>query len=758
MSTMAVALITSASAMAQAPAFPGAEGFGRYTTGGRGGKIVHVTNLNNSGTGSLRAAVSGTAKKTVVFDVGGIIELASELTIGANTTILGQTAPGQGITLRYYTVRPNGDNIIIRFIRVRHGEEKDVDDGADAMFARHFKNVIIDHCSMSWSIDEVASFYDNRDFTLQWSTVAEGLNHGHTKGEHSYGGIWGGKNASFHHNLIAHCTNRTPRFNGARYGWSGYDQTVYANTVMAERVDFRNCVMYNWGTGNGCYGGPGGGFINIINNYYKYGPATSNKYRVTQCSINKTAGSGETVYGIMSRYYINGNYVYGKGASYDWKGVIDDAKDNDIENVTFTDANDYYGEGAGASIKLKMTEPIDAGTVTTHSAETTYQKVLQYAGASLSRDAQDTRYVTETTNGTTTYTGSIEGYKGIIDIVADQGSYTLDSAAYESGYDTDGDGIPDAWETANGLNPNDASDAITYTLDSKGYYTNIEVYANSIVQDIMLAGNADADDAVEEYYPKYTKTDGTVVEAINGSGSTPVTPDDTKTEVASGSITWSLTSGAAESATVSSDISQYVSSTSMTAGSNLTIDGTTSVNDVTLTKFTATAKEADASTTNDVTFTINLADGVYFTPTKVSLIASRLGTDSGVFDLQWKSSNGSITIASSQAPNRNKEANGWYTSFSQDITDIAAASGEQSLNLYIYGVTAAKAMGIGNLVIEGKISQNSTAIQTVKGSDATSVEYFNLQGMRIAQPVKGAYIVVTKDNNGNRISVKKIAR
>lgn len=515
-STISMSALACA-AMAQAPAFPGAEGHGRYTTGGRGGNIVHVTNLNDSGTGSLRAAVSGSKEKIVVFDVGGIIELKSELKIGANTTILGQTAPGEGITLRYYTVRPNGDNIIMRFVRVRRGEERESDDGADAMFARHFTGMIIDHCSMSWSIDEVASFYDNRDFTMQWCTAAEGLNHGHTKGEHSYGGIWGGKNVSFHHNLIAHCTNRTPRFNGARYGWDGYDKTKYANTVMAERVDFRNCVIYNWGKGNGCYGGPGGGFINIVNNYYKYGPATSSKYRVTQCSINKTAGSGETYYGIMSRYYINGNYVYGKGANYDWKGVIDDAKDSNIESVTFTDTNGYYGEGAGASIRLKMTEPIDAGTVTTHSAEKAYEKVSLYAGASLYRDAQDARYMTELANGTTTYKGSIEGYAGIIDIVADQGTYTLANAE-KTETDTDGDGIPDAWETANGLNPNDASDAILYTLDSdKQYYTNIEVYANSLVQDIMLSGNADAESSVEEYYPAYTKEDGTKVTAINGT-------------------------------------------------------------------------------------------------------------------------------------------------------------------------------------------------------------------------------------------------
>ncbi|MBQ4296367.1 MAG: pectate lyase, partial [Prevotella sp.] len=177
---------------AQVPAFPGAEGHGRYATGGRGGEVIHVTNLNNSGTGSLRAAVSGSNKKIIVFDVGGVIPLASDLSIGDNTTIAGQTAPYPGITLRYYTVRP-GNNNIIRFIRIRRGEEKDLNDGADAIWNREKSSIILDHCSFSWSIDEVASFYDNNNFTMQWCTIAESLvDAGHGKGAHGYGGIWGG--------------------------------------------------------------------------------------------------------------------------------------------------------------------------------------------------------------------------------------------------------------------------------------------------------------------------------------------------------------------------------------------------------------------------------------------------------------------------------------------------------------------------------------------------------------------------------------
>jgi pectate lyase len=190
--------------------------------------------MNDSGTGSFRTAVSS-SNRIVVFDVGGIIELKSDVTIKSNITILGQTAPSPGITLRYRTVRPNGDNIIMRFIRIRRGEEKDVNDGADATWARNFKGMILDHCSFSWSIDEIASFYDNRNYTMQWCTLGEALaNPGHSKGEHSYGGIWGGKEASFHHNFLCHMQNRVPRFCGARYNWDGYDKTKYSNAIQAE--------------------------------------------------------------------------------------------------------------------------------------------------------------------------------------------------------------------------------------------------------------------------------------------------------------------------------------------------------------------------------------------------------------------------------------------------------------------------------------------------------------------------------------------
>ena len=543
LTSMAAALM-SAAALAQAPAFPGAEGHGRYVTGGRGGKVIHVTNLNDKGTGSFRAAVTGNSKKIIVFDVAGVIPLASDLTIGSNTTILGQTAPSPGITLRYYTVRPE-DNCIIRFIRLRRGQEKDINDGADATWQRNKTGIIFDHCSFSWSIDEVASFYDNNNFTMQWCTIAESLtNPGHSKGAHGYGGIWGGKLASFHHNFVGHLMNRGPRFNGARYGWTGYtsnkdyDTYKWENPVQAENVDFRNCVMYNaQGT---CYGGPGGGQINIVNNYYKAGPSHSLKSktlngikvsvssgkergsqdRITQVTVSSSGNSDKKhpeYYEMTSRYFISGNTTETtKGTvtkNQDWKGVVYDKGTYTYNGERYSaDKKNFYGDAVAhqtidgvSCVKIKMDNPAPTGEVTTHSAAEAFSKVLAYGGASLYRDEIDTRYMEEAKTGTAQYKGSITQSPGIIDKVSDVNGYTestFGTASRPADFDTDKDGIPDAWELANGLNPNDDSDALTYSLDGKGYYTNLEVYANSLVEDIMKQGNADAENKVDEYYPE----------------------------------------------------------------------------------------------------------------------------------------------------------------------------------------------------------------------------------------------------------------
>ena len=771
LTTLTLAALTLAAQAQTAPAFPGAEGHGRYTTGGRGGKIVHVTNLNDSGTGSFRQAVSGSDKKIVVFDVGGVIALAKDVNIGANTTILGQTAPAPGITLRYYTIQPSA-NCVIRFIRSRRGEEKDVNDGADAIWNRNLTGVMIDHCSFSWSIDEVASFYDNNNFTMQWCTIAESLVHpGHSKGPHGYGGIWGGKLASFHHNLIAHVDNRAPRFNGARYNWGGYtsnklyNEYKWENAVQAENVDFRNCVIFN--CGNGCYGGPGGGQINMVNNYYKSGngPSTSS---ITKASVaNSTSASdNKTYWNMFSRYYISGNVLNGNTA--DWSKVQYDSGTYTINGEPCTpDPNHYYGDNvtyvknsAGTDcVSMKLTEPAPTGEVTTHTAAKAYAKVLDYAGSSLNRDDVDARYASETRSGKATYKGSATSYVkngqtysctpqwGRIDKVSDVNGYTeanFGTGSREAGFDSDNDGMPDAWETANGLNPNSSGDANLYTLDEKKMYTNIEVYANSLVQAIMLAGNSDAQTAFNDYYPAYKKEDGTEVAAINSSGSGEQQGEQ-GAEMAEGSIVWAMGDGSAQPAASYSDaIAPYIDNTSVSVGSHLKVNGTLTAGGITETAFTITDQTSDeaANDGNAVVFSITPADGYLFQPTGISFMATRFGTDHGKFQAYWTSPDGTVTIV---APDQNAARNNAtpaYSTIDESLNNVAAASGTASLTINLYDIpynTNTKNLGLANVTISGTISSTTTGITTARSHTQTSATY-NLSGQRVGAGYKGIIV------------------
>ena len=730
------AAVLSIAAFAQAPAFPGAEGHGRYVTGGRGGKIVHVTNLNDSGTGSLRAAVNGSDKKIVVFDVGGVIALKSDLKIGANTTIAGQTAPAPGITVRYYTIRPDASNIIVRFIRFRRGQEKDVNDGADAIWTRHQTGQIYDHCSFSWSIDEVASFYDNNNFTMQWCTLAESLNNaGHGKGAHGYGGIWGGKLASFHHNLIAHVNNRSPRFNGARYDWTGYtsnklySQYKWANAVQSENVDFRNCVIYN--CGNGCYGGPGGGRINIVNNYYKTGPAASTD-RVTNISIgNSTSSSDNSKYWNMtSLYYIKGNQV-NSNASRDWTGINYDSGVFTINGEKYTlDTNHYYGDdvtytknSAGQDcVRIRLENPTEAGEVTTHSALKAYEKVLSFAGASLNRDDVDTRYAKETREGTATYSGSVTKKKGRIDLVSDVQGYTeanFGTGSRPAGYDTDNDGIPDEWEKANGLNPNNASDALLFTLDKKNWYSNIEVYMNSLVQDIMLQGNADADESVNEYYPAYVNpTTGEKVDEINGGnpeGGTITTED------------------------VSFTISQLTNTGNNTSSVWDFNDGITISNEKS--KSYAAGKENGIKYSAGVQYTIHL-------PEKVSISKMLFtGYDNyGETDAYIGEING-MTYDNTTYVFPQKDASEQYFIKSHEVTLPYPA--KETLTFTPQGKQVV-------WIIDLTGTKETSGIDVTEASQPVSTTYYNLQGMRVEGQQHGIIISKTRLANGKTITKKVI--
>ena len=428
---------------AQVPAFPGAEGFGAMVTGGRGGSVIEVTNLNNHGPGSLRAAIQASGARTVVFRVSGTIELTSELRIdNDNITIAGQTAPGEGICLKNFPLKISADNVIIRFIRSRHGDLAGSQD--DAMGASEQENIIIDHCSMSWSVDECASFYDNKNFTLQYCILSESLWRSiHDKGDHGYGGIWGGQGATFHHNLLAHHTSRTPRFNGSRY--SGQPEL--------ELVDHRNNVIYNWGF-NSCYGGEAGNH-NMVANYYKYGPATSvsKRDRIVDPDAN------ENGYGT---YYIAGNVTHGYPATTEdnWRGV----------------------DGVASSTKeeIRLDEPLEAPGLTPHTAYEAFEHVVARAGAILpERDPIDTRIVHETVTGTAQYGGAYGDELGIIDSQETVGGWpALESS--DPPADTDHDGMPDDWEDTMGLNKDDPADR-NGDLDGDGY-TNLEEYLNELVE------------------------------------------------------------------------------------------------------------------------------------------------------------------------------------------------------------------------------------------------------------------------------------
>lgn len=492
------------------PAFPGAEGFGRYTSGGRdedgGFSVYHVTSLEDSGPGTFRFGAATAGKKIIVFDVSGTIHLQSALKIQGNKTILGQTAPGDGICLADYPVSIGGSNVIIRYMRFRMGDIKGVED--DALSSSHhddskLSNIMIDHCSVSWSTDECASFYGNINFTMQYCIISESLRVSvHGKGTHGYGGIWGGQNASFHHNLIIHHDSRNPRFD--------HD---YVSTLKGP-IDYVNNVLYNWG-GNSTYGGESAQnstsrYINMINNYYKPGPATKWKTRLlnptTICS-NCTSADPHTA--TPGKFYITGNYMYGSPEVTN-DNLCDAAIDPDQNGISYATWKANYATSTRA---ISTSYDFDEyNVISMHAAEKAFDKVLKYAGASYQRDDLDKRLRWEALKGIAYFKGSKGSENGIIDTQSDVGGWPELKQA-DKPTDTDNDGIPDEWETAHGLNPNNASDALTFTIcendpnntkDVK--YTNLEVYANYLVQDITQYERADATETFEEYYPLGLKT------------------------------------------------------------------------------------------------------------------------------------------------------------------------------------------------------------------------------------------------------------
>jgi hypothetical protein len=442
---------------AQQIAFPGAEGFGKYATGGRGGKVVAVTNLNDDGEGSFRNALEKFPGEplTVIFKVSGIIELQTKIQIKrSNLTIAGQTAPGDGICLKNQSLILNGasskgnhGNIIIRFIRSRPGgtDKK----GLYGFDMENCHDVIVDHCSFSWANEECAAMYDTKNTTVQWCIVSEGLYEaGHAKGHRSYGGVWGGQYASYHHNLIAHQNSRAVRFNGAR-----------AHDTMAV-IDYRNNVIYNWGNANAAYGGEvniAGGVsqVNMVNNYYKPGPATASELKFVHANYNAKEAKG------TGQWFLSGNIMDGDKAltKKNFKG-IDLAEEN-------------YPSSAYAKNAFTIAAPIQE-----QNANEAYEAVLKHCGAIFpKRDAVDERVIDETKTGTASGKG-VFGKAGIIDLPAAVGGWPVYNTT-AAPVDTDNDGMPDAWEIKNGLNAKDETDGNKVGADG---FTMLEKYLNEIVK------------------------------------------------------------------------------------------------------------------------------------------------------------------------------------------------------------------------------------------------------------------------------------
>ncbi|MCU7547965.1 pectinesterase family protein [Chitinophagaceae bacterium LB-8] len=537
---------------AQQIAFPGAEGSGMYTTGGRGTPstpttVFEVTNLSDDGLpGSLRYALTAPATyRTVVFRVSGTIHLNSKLSIKANTTIAGQTAPGDGICVADHPVSISGDHVIVRYMRFRMGDKNqkkldangnpvDGSGGDDAFGALGSNNLIIDHCSVSWSSDEALTIYRGDNLTIQWCMVSEPLNYSYhfetgdvDYEQHGYGGIWGAKRGTMHHNLIAHCRNRNPRFAGI--------STYSPNTVGVENVDFRNNVIYNWGINN-VYGGDGGNY-NVVNNYYKYGPNTSSGVRYRIC--NPSYGTS-TPYG---KWFVEGNYVDGSAAytADNWSGgVVPQGGSADLATVRSYSA-------------FELGYP-----VTTQSATDAYESVLQGSGCSLpNRDTLDQRIVNNVRNRT----------GRIIDV---QGGYPHGTPyeqtvtawpnlnATAAPVDSDHDGMPDSWETANGLNLNSSDDRGIVAANG---FTNLENYLNSLTNPVV---NTDPVIYANPSFSSFAQTTGA--------------PSAVQTFIVSGAhLTGNITISAPANYQVSTDGINWSNSVSLTANEGAVSSTTISV-------------------------------------------------------------------------------------------------------------------------------------------------------------------------------------
>lgn len=430
-------LVSSDTLQGGLPAFPGAEGFGAETPGGRGGKVLLVTNLEDSGPGSLRAAVETEGPRIVLFRVSGTIRLKSKLKINKPfLTIAGQSAPGDGICLADEPCTISTHDVVVRFLRFRPGDrlEKELD-----ALSVQGENIVIDHCSTSWGIDETLSVTHGKNITVQWCLITESLNRSHhKKGEHGYGSLIAGPDGgiSFHHNVYAHHRSRNPRP-------GGYDDTPGIT------LDFRNNVIYNWGDTAG-YNNERPLKMNYVGNYLKAGPSTKTGRRKFAFIVG----------GDATRIFLEGNVM-----AHHPEATRDNAR-----LLGFT--NNFTFPPGFTAANVMVREPFPAPPVATQTAEEALAHILTNGGAVLPRrDPVDARVLESI----------IEGSGKIIDSQEEVGAWPK-LASSPPPLDTDQDGMPDEWEISRQLDPNDSSDHAG-DRDADGY-TNIEEYLNALAAKI----------------------------------------------------------------------------------------------------------------------------------------------------------------------------------------------------------------------------------------------------------------------------------
>jgi len=501
-------------------AFPTARGFGKYASGGRGGKVVEVTNLNDAGEGSLRWALTeaGTTDATIVFRVSGIINIGpnpsrpTERSIRAklrNVTIAGQTAPGEGILLRGGKLNLGGsDNVIIRNIRARLGKTdagEFIEGGSIGI--ENATNIIIDHCCFGWSGEENMTMYDNHFTTVQWCIVHEGLyNAGHPKGARGYGSQWGGSPATYHHNLLAHNDSRSPRINGAS------NETGDRNVFL----EYYNNVNYNWSRVNSCYGGENeaGTYstheCNFVGNYYKPGAATPSGSYFIELSA---ARSGKTLTK-ASRWYFDDNKMEGNtsATSNNWNAVNNRTgfSKTALRSDTLITTQERYYPG-----KLKY-EYADYMTPT-ESAEDAYQHVLARVGT-IHRDSVERRVVKDVANKSYTFKGASRNKGGIIDTPADAEGF-LEYAEATPVVDNDHDGMADDWELEHGFDPSNPDDR-NQVASAEGY-TALEVYLNSLMNEPIPVQVSAIQSVVPDgkvVYEELYSLNGVLMKRFNGNG------------------------------------------------------------------------------------------------------------------------------------------------------------------------------------------------------------------------------------------------